>query len=176
MGISEFDEAYEDEPNEYEREEQRLGQAILDATIRDLEPRRAATVSETAPIRVAIEVMLERNLGAVLVEREGRPVGIFTERDVIRRVVGAGIDLERPVEEVMTPDPETLSLDDGIAFALNRMAVGGYRNVPIVDDAGRPLALLSQREVVAYLVALLPARVINLPPVPRLEARSADGG
>jgi CBS domain-containing protein len=176
MGISEFDEAYEDEPNEYEREEQRLGEAILDATIRDLEPKPAATVKETTPIRDALQVMLDRNLGAVLVEREGQPVGIFTERDVLRRVVATGIDLERPVEEVMTPDPETLSLDDGIAFALNRMAVGGYRNVPIVDDAGRPLGVLSQREVVAYLVSLLPARVINLPPVPRLEARSTDGG
>jgi len=176
MGMSEFDDSYEDEPNEYEREEQELGEAILGAAIRDLEPRPAAMVKETASIRQAIQVMLDRNLGAVLVEREGQAVGIFTERDVLRRVLRTGIDQERPVEEVMTPDPETLSLDDGIAFALNRMAVGGYRNLPIVDEAGQPLGLLSQREVVAYIVSLLPARVINLPPLPNLEARSTDGG
>lgn len=176
MGMSEFDDAYEDEPNEYEREEQELGEAILGATIRDLEPRPAAMVKPTVSIREAIQVMLDRNLGAVLVEHEGRAVGIFTERDVLRRVIRTGIDQDRPVEEVMTPDPETLSLDDGIAFALNRMAVGGYRNLPIVDEAGQPLAVLSQREVVAYIVSVLPSRVLNLPPVPNLEARSTDGG
>lgn len=176
MGMSEFDDAYEDEPNEYELEEQELGEAILGATIRDLEPHPAAMVKESASIRQAIQVMLDRNLGAVLVEREGRAVGIFTERDVLRRVLRTGIDQERPVEEVMTPDPETLSLDDGIAFALNRMAVGGYRNLPVADENGKPIGLLSQREVVAYIVSLLPARVINLPPLPNLEARSTDGG
>lgn len=176
MGMSEFDDGYEDEPNEYELEEQELGEAILGATIRDLEPRPAATVKETASIREAIQVLVERNVGAVLVERDGKWVGIFTERDVLRRVIRTGIDLERPVEEVMTPDPETLSLDDGIAFALNRMAVGGFRNIPVVDDGGQPAGLLSQREVVAYIVSLLPSRVLNLPPVPNLEARSTDGG
>jgi CBS domain-containing protein len=176
MGMSEFDDAYEDEPNEYELEEQQLGEAILGATIRELEPRPAAMVKETASIKQAIQVMLDRNLGAVLVEREGKAVGIFTERDILRRVIRTGIDLERPVEEVMTPDPETLSLNDGIAFALNRMAVGGFRNIPIVDETGKPLTVLSQREVVGYIVSVLPARVLNLPPVPNLEARSTDGG
>ncbi len=176
MGMSEFDDGYEDEPNEYELEEQQLGEAILGASIRDLEPRPAAMVKETATIRQAIQLMLDRNLGAVLVEREGRPVGIFTERDVLRRVIRTGIDQERPVEEVMTPDPESLSPEDSIAFALNRMVVGGYRNIPIVGEEGKPPALLSQREVVVYIVSVLPARVLNLPPLPNLEARSADGG
>jgi len=80
------------------------------------------------------------------------------------------------VGEVMTPDPETLGPDDGIAFALNRMILGGYRHIPIVDEAGEPLAVLSLREVVSFIVSLLPARVLNLPPEPRLEAHSADGG
>jgi CBS domain-containing protein len=177
MGMSEFDDAYDDEPNEYELEERQLGEAILGAAIHDLEPRPAAMVKETTSIKQAIHVMLERNLGAVVVERDGKPVGIFTERDVLRRVIRTGIDQERPVEEVMTPDPESLSPEDSIAFALNRMVVGGYRNIPIVDEkGGKPLALLSQREVVAYIVSVLPARVLNLPPLPNLEARSTDGG
>jgi CBS domain-containing protein len=176
MGTSEFDEAYEDEPGPFEREEESLGQAILEATIRDLEPKPAATLREMGTIRAAVDLMLERKLGAVLVEREGRVVGIFTERDLMRRVVAAGIGLDRSIEEVMTPDPDTLKLDDGVAFALNRMVVGGFRNVPIVDESGALVAILSQREVVDYIVSLLPSHVINLPPLPDLEARSEDGG
>ena len=176
MGTSEFDEAYEDEPGPHEREEESLGQAILEATIRDLKPKPAATLREMGTIRAAVQLMLDRKLGAVLVEREGRVVGIFTERDLMRRVVAAGIALDRSIEEVMTPDPETLKLDDGVAFALNRMAVGGFRNVPIVDEKGALVAILSQREVVDFIVSLLPSHVINLPPLPDLEARSEDGG
>ena len=176
MGTSEFDEAYEDEPGQYEREEESLGQAILEAHISDLKPKPAATLREMGTIRAAVQLMLEQRLGAVLVERDGRAVGIFTERDLMRRVVAAGIGLDRAIEEVMTPDPETLRLDDGVAFALNRMAVGGFRNVPIVDENGALVGILSQREVVDYIVSLLPSHVINLPPLPDLEARSEDGG
>lgn len=178
MGQSEFDDGFGDEEQEDSsaREALRLGQGILGSAIRALEPRKAVTISEATPIRDAIRLMLEREIGAVLVEREGRAVGIFTERDVLRRVVFAGLDQERPVGEVMTPDPETLGLDDGIAFALNKMIVRGYRHVPIVDSEGRPIAVLSLREVVSFVVELLPGRVLNLPPDPHLEAHSADGG
>jgi len=176
MGTSEFEEAYEDGPGRFEKEEESLGAAILDATIRDLEPKPAAMLKEMGTIRAAVQLMLDQKLGAILVERDGKPVGIFTERDLMRRVVAAGIGLDRAIEEVMTPDPETLGLDDGVAFALNRMVVGGYRNVPIVDENSELVGILSQREVVHYIVSVLPSHVINLPPVPDLEARSEDGG
>jgi CBS domain-containing protein len=176
MGISEFDEAYEDDPTIRELDEQRLGEAILSSTIRSLEPRPAVCVSETATIRDAIRLMLDKEIGAVLVEQDGRVVGIFTERDVLRRVATSGVALDRPVTDVMTADPEHLGPDDGIAFALNKMIVGGFRHVPILDERGAPLAVLSVREVVAFIVSLLPKRVMNLPPEPRLEAHSEDGG
>lgn len=176
MGTSEFDEAYEDDPGRFEKEEESLGAAILEATIRDLEPKPPAVLKESGTIRAAVDLMLEGKVNAILVEKGGKPAGIFTERDLMRRVVAAGIDLDRAIEEVMTPDPETLGLDDGIAFALNRMVVGGYRHVPVVDESGNIVGVLSQREVVHYIVSVLPSHVINLPPVPDLEARSEDGG
>jgi CBS domain-containing protein len=176
MGISEFDDAYDDDTTGREREEQHLGEAILSAPIRALDPRPAVVVDEATPIRETIDLMLHRRIGAVLVVREGRAVGIFTERDVLRRVATTGIDQGLPVAGVMTREPESLGVDDGIAFALNRMILGGFRHIPIVDGAGGPLAVLSLREVVAFIVSLLPARVHNLPPEPRHEVRSSDGG
>lgn len=176
MHSSEFDEAWDDDVTPREREEQRLGEVILGAPIRELEPPPVAEVAESAAIDSVIQLMLERGLGAVLVQREGRTVGIFTERDVLRRVVSCAVGGERPVSEVMTPDPETLGLDDGIAFALNKMIVGGFRHIPIVDDKGVPVAMLSQRDVVAFIVSRMPNRILNLPPDPRLEAHSPDGG
>jgi CBS domain-containing protein len=176
MGFSEFDDAYEDDTALRGREDQRLGAAILNSTIRSLEPHPAICVREETTIHDAIRLMLDREIGAVLVEREGHPVGIFTERDVLRRVATTGIDQRRPVTEVMTSDPRTLSLDDGIAFALNLMIVEGFRHIPILDNTGRAQTVLSLREVVAFMVSQLPARVLNLPPEPGLEARSTNGG
>jgi CBS domain-containing protein len=91
-------------------------------------------------------------------------------------VVSLAVNRDRPVAEVMTPDPESLGPDDGIAFALNRMVVGGFRHIFIKDDKGGPPALLSQRDVVAFIVARMPKRVLNLPPEPHLEARGPEGG
>ena len=178
MSQSEFDDAFDDDEEEssFVREARRLGEGILGSAIRALEPRKAVAIPESTPVKDAMRLMLEREIGAVLVEREGRAVGIFTERDVLCRVVLPGLDHSRPVRDVMTQDPETLGLDDGIAFALNKMIVRGYRHVPIVDSEGRPLAVLSLREVVSFVVELLPGRVLNLPPDPRLGAHSADGG
>lgn len=177
METSEFAEAYEqDDPGRRSAEEQRLGEAILSASIRSLDPRPAALLPESATIREAIQLMLDRRIGAVLVVRDGKPVGIFTERDVVQRVTLSGIGLDSPIIEVSTRDPEALGLDDGIAFALNRMVVGGFRNLPIVDESGAPRSVLSQRDVVAFIVSLLPGRVLNLPPEPKLEAHSEDGG
>jgi CBS domain-containing protein len=176
MGLSEFDEAWEDDLEPAEVDPRRLGETLTGAPIRSLEPRPALTLAPEAPVREALALMTHQAIGAVLVTRDDRPVGIFTERDLMNRVVAAGRSLDTSLGEVMTPDPETLGIDDGIAFALNRMVVGGFRHVPLVDDAGRAVGVLSQREVVAWIVSLLPARVLNLPPEPRLQAHSADGG
>ncbi len=176
MSNSEFDEAYDDDPERRSAEERRLGERFLNARIRELSPPAAVMVPASTTIRDAIQVMLDRGIGAVLVPSDGRAVGIFTERDVLRRVVLSGVDYGRPVSEVMTPDPDILALDDDVAFALNRMIVGGYRHIPLRDDAGQTVAMLSVRDIVRFIDSLLPERLRNLPPEPTLEARSPDGG
>ena len=108
-----------------------------------------------------------RRVGCVLVEQEGKLVGIFTERDVLAKVATTGIDIDRTtVESIMTAAPETLSLEDGIAFALNKMVVGGFRHIPLVDGANRPVGVIAMRNVVEYMVDLFPGEVLNLPPEP----------
>lgn len=175
MGISEFDEAYDDADRHHEQE-RKLGEALLAASIRTLDPHAAVTVPESTTIGEAVQIMLDRGIGALLVTRgDGSIAGIFTERDVMRRVAISGVDRTHAVGEVMTPDPDTLGPHDGVAFALNRMVVEGYRHIPIVDGEN-PLGILSVRDVVRYIVSLMPARVLNLPPEPSLEARSPDGG
>ncbi len=154
-----------------------FGAAIADRPIRALPLRTPVCVAPGASIRRAVEVMSERNVGCVLVVEDGRLRGIFTERDVLRRVVNQGCALDTtPVGAVMTPEPTCLTLDDGIAYALNMMSDGGFRRIPLVDGDGRPTGVVTMRNIVDYIVDLVPHEVRNLPPHPTLAvARAREG-
>ncbi len=155
----------------------RLGAAILHRPIRALATLKPAVcVAPSATVRAAIERMNQNGTGCVLVEEAHRLVGIFTERDVLTKIVGSPVDIDRTmVQRVMTRDPECLSPDDRAAYALNKMRVGGFRHIPLVDDEGRPVGVVSMRNVVDYMVDLFQTEVLNLPPEPRNIARAREG-
>lgn len=155
----------------------RLGAAITKRAIRKLALRPFACVPPTVSVRAAVDAMNERRTGCVLVVEAERLQGIFTERDVLTKVVATGLSLEATtVAEAMTPDPECLTLDDGIAYALNLMSVGGFRHIPLVDSDMRPEGMLAMRDIVDYMVDLFPAEVLNLPPSPSLAvSREREG-
>ncbi len=167
MGSSEFEDAFEDE--------RRVQGAILNEPIRALKPKSPVCVEPGASLREAIEAMNAVKGGCVLVTGGEKLLGILTERDILRHVVGK-LELETPAERVMTRNPETVHLDDAIALALNKMSQGGYRHIPVVDEAGRPTGVVSVRDFVRFIVSMFPAAVLNLPPEPRLgTARSPEG-
>lgn len=146
----------------------RMGTAITTKAIGDLPSlKQAVCVAPSASIREAIEKMKSHRVGCVLVEKKKRLVGVFSERDVLNKVAGQGVDIDRvKVSELMTRDPECLTLDDGVAYALNKMNVGGFRHIPLVDDSGKPVGVVAMRNIVDYIVHLFPEEVLNLPPSP----------
>lgn len=117
--------------------------------------RETATVGPQATVAEAIAAMRERDLHCVYVVDGDSLVGVFTERDFVRRVLGPGKAQALPVSELMTPGPESLRGEDNITYAINMMAVGGYRNVPVVDDAGALVGSIGVRDVVAHLADVL---------------------
>ena len=162
--MSEFDEAYDDPV----RQPKALTEDILSEPISHLDPHDAVSFDVDATVDDAVQAMNSKSIGCVLVTDRDGLAGIFTERDVMRRIVGRGFNLSRlRLGDYMTPNPDTLSLADPIAFALNRMSVGGYRHVPLVDETGRPIAIISIIDVVRFLVEHFPKSVLNLPPQPR---------
>ena len=100
----------------------------------------------TATVRGAALAMRERHVGAVLVTTDGRLRGIFTERDMVNRVVAEGRDPDSTtLAEVMTADPDTMAPGATAIEALRRMHDGGYRHLPIVDQ-GRLVGIVSRRD------------------------------
>jgi CBS domain-containing protein len=152
-----------------------LDQDTIREPIRLLGPRTPLCLSPEATLDEAVRLMREHHVGCVLAVENERLVGILTERDLLLKLEDA--NLAHRVRELMTPDPEVLRPDDPIVYALHRMAVGGYRHVPLVDDAGRPVGMLSVKDFVHYLVSFFVSDVLTLPPDPaRGESwRGRDG-
>ncbi|MFQ5514091.1 MAG: cyclic nucleotide-binding/CBS domain-containing protein [Myxococcota bacterium] len=143
--------------------------SLLREPLRTLRTRPPLVFSPAASVTEAMRDMQQERRGCVLITEDGtqgtRLVGIFTERDVLLRIVDRGRNpASLPLREVMTPDPEALPQEASIAWVLNKMAVGGFRHVPVIDDAGRPVLVVSVRDVVQFLVEFFPREVLNLPP------------
>ncbi len=129
-----------------------------------------------AVVADALQLMREKGRGCALVVKDGKLIGIFTERDVLLRIAGKPIDAGRAkLTEYMTADPVTLPADCSIAFALNKMVVEGFRHVPLVDKQRRPTGIVSMRNLMEYLSEIFIKDVLNLPPQPDATPRRREG-
>jgi CBS domain-containing protein len=126
---------------------------LLGEHLDDLEVGEPEIVDISADAAEAVRQMHDNGTDCVLVVDEGRLVGIFTDRDAVLKVAGRPLE-SRPIVELMTHDPVVLRHDDTIAVAINKMAVGGFRHIPIVED-GRPTGVVTARDVFHHLAETL---------------------
>jgi len=116
-------------------------------TLRDVIAHQTViSAAGTTTVREAAVRMAEARVGAILILDGDRLAGIFTERDLLNRVMAKRQDPDKTtLATVMTPDPATISPDKPLAHALVMMYEGCYRHVPVVED-GRPLGMVSARD------------------------------
>ena len=164
--------------DEREEEAAALVEAVhLDDPISTLVLQPLAIVHPSSTMEEALKLLVENNVGCLLVEEGGHLVGIFTERDMIRRVVGKGLDYRKAtIGEYMTPKPDSLRMGDRIAHALNHMYDRGYRHVPIVDSHKKPVAFVSIRDIVNHLATFYAKEILNVPPSPTRKVAHREGG
>ena len=109
--------------------------------------RKLVSATGDMSVRGACRLMAENNVGALVIVESGRIAGIFTERDVLTKVLAGGLDPDATaLEIVMVADPQTIQADRPLAHALHMMADGGFRHVPVVDALGVPLGMVSARD------------------------------
>lgn len=133
-------------------------------------------VQPDAPLTEAIEQMKKDEGGCVIVCAEGgRVVGIFTQRDLLNKIVGQQVDMNSPVGDWMSTVVETLTTDATIGDAVRVMNEKSYRNIPLVKD-GQLIGSISVFDVITYLAESYPKETMNLPPVPAQVMDSPEGG
>jgi CBS domain-containing protein len=110
-----------------------------------MERKKFISAAPTRTVSQAARLMASKNAGAVLVLEDEKLVGIFTERDVVFRVIAEGLDPKiTTLSAVMTPAPITLTSSQSYGHALVIMQDNGFRHVPVVED-GHPIGIVSAR-------------------------------
>jgi CBS domain-containing protein len=151
--------------------------SITDERLRVLSRRQPVTVLPGTALAECVRAIQRTGTGdsVFVCESTGRLVGVLTERDVFARIVGGTIDLDLPVEALMTTEPRTLDLDQTIRDAILLMQTGRYRNVPVVDSDGRLVGVVRQSDVIRYLAESFPEELLNLPPRPHQRMKEPEG-
>ncbi|CAN5607280.1 hypothetical protein BH11PLA2_BH11PLA2_06490 [soil metagenome] len=140
-----------------------------------LNPAAPVLIESTATVGVAIDMMQAHKTSCLIVVRGGKLAGIFTERDLLTRVLALRRSFDFKLSDVMTPDPVTVSPKDSVKTAVKRMQTGGYRHLPVVDEQSHPVGLLSAKRIVNYLAEHFPATIFNQPPVSGQSPDTAEG-
>ena len=133
-------------------------------------------IAPSTPLSRAIESMRQDEGGcAIVCAEDGSVVGIFTERDLLTKIVGQETDLNAPVSKWMSPVVATLTPEATIGDAVAIMNDKGHRNVPLVKS-GKLVGSISVFDVISYLAESYPKTTMNLPPNPDQVMDSTDGG
>ncbi len=137
---------------------------------------RLVQAPSSISVKQAIDYMQKERAGYMVIAEAGKPVGIFTETDVIRKVLEQDVDWNRPVKEFMTPSPVVLRPEDTVGEAIDVMGSHRFYHIPLVDEGGNLVNVISVRTLIRFLAEFYPAEVLNLPPVPNQVMETQEGG
>jgi signal-transduction protein with cAMP-binding, CBS, and nucleotidyltransferase domain len=153
-----------------------IGKSVKEVKVVALKLDPPVVLEETASVRDVLRQMQDKRCGYALLCREGRLSGIFTERDVLNKVVDMEGALDQPVSELMTRDPVCLHEKDPIRKAVLHMYRDGFRSLPILDDDGEIITCVRHKDIVHYLVEHFAHHVLHLPPDPDNVPKTPEGG
>lgn len=128
-----------------------IERSIIDHPVSVLAMKPPFSISPQVMVRDAVQMMVDRKIGCLLVTEGDTLAGIFTERDVLNRVSPDPGAIDQPVENHMTRTPARLKSDDSIAYALHTMSINGYRHLPVVDADDVPVSIVSSRDILRLL-------------------------
>jgi CBS domain-containing protein len=119
--------------------------------VKDLPPGPLVSVDPEATIAEVARQMRTDDADSIAVMSQGRLVGIITERDLVKAIAD-GVDPQQArADVVMTADPATVDADEDIAMVAVKMMRLGVRHLPVLNKAGKPIGLVSARNLVAIL-------------------------
>ena len=129
-----------------------LEQALAEEDVSAIPLQPYASVSPQTSVAEAVQTLVGDEIACLLVEDNGKLVGVFSDRDILDKVALEYDDVKnQPVQEVMTADPVFVLNTDSASAALAVMAVSGYRHVPVVDFDTKIVGIISPKRITRFL-------------------------
>jgi CBS domain-containing protein len=126
---------------------------LVGVPLSEVHPHLPMTIASGASLADAVRQMQESSVGCLIVADDGVVRGILSERDLVMKLDGSSLD-GVTVGSLMTADPVVLRPDDSVAVAIHKMAVGGFRHIPLVAD-GQATGIVSARDLFKYILDAL---------------------
>lgn len=166
-----------------------LTEGAVSTRVPSLAEERLSVVARRDPVTVTPGTTLRDCIAAIqrtgtgdsvfVTDADRRLTGVLTERDIFARLVGGDVpqvDLDQPVETLMTSEPRHLRLGDTVRAAMELMQTGRYRNVPLLDGESRLVGVVRPQDILKYLAEAFPEELLNLPPRPHQQMEKPEGG
>lgn len=153
-----------------------LRENIKTDSVEELAVRDLIAVKKTATVRDAVELMRKRRLGCVIVvDGKGKPIGKFTERQLLKMLLSDIGALDQPISKVMYDDPNAISEKASIQKMVELMEARRIRFICVVDEKGKAIGLSGQKGLMEYIAEFFPRQVKAQLMEPKLSMSQREG-
>ena len=152
-----------------------LDELFVRAVVAELDLAAPQVVPTGASVADTVAGMRAKRSAVALVVDAGRIVGLFTEVDYVRRILGEQVAPAAPIDGYMTAAPATVRRTTPLSECLKLMSKGDFRHLPVVDDDGAPTHILTVRHLMHYLAERYPSEILAMAPNIH-QVSAADGG
>ena len=140
------------------------GKALKQEKVLHLDLQNFSIVESGTSVQDVVDQMRHERHNCALIHKKDKLIGIFTERDVLRKVVSDPGTWKKKIDDLMTPNPAVIAPDDSAASALVKMEEGHFRNVPVVDADGVVRGNVTHYAFIKFLAEHFPQEIYNQPP------------
>ena len=144
--------------------EKPIEQVLKEKKISEIVNPKLVQASPDLPISAAVEKMRENKSGYIVIARDQKVVGLFTEADLVQKILDRDVKWKLPVKDFMAEDPPVLTMNDSVWTAINLMSKLYVYYIPLVDEKKELVNVISVRTLIRFLAEFYPKEVYNLPP------------
>lgn len=150
---------------------------VKEKKISDIVNPKIVQAGPDITLKQALQIMQENKSGYIVVAKNKKLVGVFTETDVMQKVLCEKVDWNKPVTEYMQITPSlSLNINGSVGEAVDLMGAKQIYHIPLINDKKELINVLSVRTLIRFLSEFYPTEIYNLPPDPAQVMKTAEGG
>jgi CBS domain-containing protein len=153
-----------------------IDEVLKEKKIHQIAESKLVQASPSISVKHAVELMRTNKAGYVAITEKNKLLGLFTEKDVVYKIMGETVNWDAPAIEYMSPCPVLLSPEDSVHAAVEAMSRDSLTHIPLIGPEGDLAGVLSVRMIIRFLAAFYPAEVYNLPPNIHQIMTTPEGG